>query len=52
MLSFYKTEAGRRFFDHTVPELVAQLIRLNSLLEAVVDRFEKRENGTTGKADA
>jgi hypothetical protein len=52
MLNFYRTQGGRRFFDHTVPELVKQLIRLNSLLEAVLDRLERQQNGTTGRPDA
>ncbi len=43
---FYKTRMGYRFFEHTAPELVRQLERLNVLLEQLVairepERLEK-----------
>ena len=36
---FQNTVMGRRFFEHTVPELVRQLTRLNDVLERLVDRL-------------
>jgi len=30
---FHRTQMGHRFFEHTMPELVRQLARLNDLLE-------------------
>lgn len=30
---FHQTRMGQRFYEHTVPELVRQLTRLNDLLE-------------------
>ena len=38
---FFKTRMGHRFYEHTVPELVRQLERLNELLTELV----KREDG-------
>ena len=32
-IPFYRTQMGHRFFEHTVPELVRQLTRLNDILE-------------------
>jgi len=31
--SFHQTRMGQRFYEHTAPELVRQLTRLNDLLE-------------------
>ena len=31
---FYQTRMGQRFYEHTMPELVKQLARLNELAEA------------------
>ena len=33
---FFMTRMGQRFYEHTVPELVRQLERLNELLERLV----------------
>jgi len=33
---FYRTQMGHRFFEHTAPELVRQLARLNDLLERML----------------
>ena len=33
---FYRTVMGQRFYDHTIPELVRQLTRLNALLERLL----------------
>ena len=30
---FFRTQMGHRFFEHTMPELVRQITRLNDLLE-------------------
>ncbi len=38
MKEFYATRAGRTFFDVTMPGLVAELARLNALLEKLVDQ--------------
>jgi hypothetical protein len=36
---FHRTPMGRRFFEHTAPELVRQLTRLSDLLDrALADR--------------
>ena len=32
-IPFYKTQMGHRFYEHTMPELVRQLSRLNAILE-------------------
>jgi hypothetical protein len=33
---FYRTQMGHRFFEHTMPELVRQVTRLNDLLERLL----------------
>jgi hypothetical protein len=40
---FYMTRMGRRYYEHTVPELVTQLARLNELLERLTERLEKHD---------
>lgn len=35
-IPFHRTQMGHRFFEHTAPELVRQLTRLNDLLERVL----------------
>lgn len=35
---FFRTRMGMRFYEHTMPELVKQLERLNELLERLVDQ--------------
>jgi hypothetical protein len=32
---FYRTQMGHRFYERTMPELVRQLTRLNTILERV-----------------
>ena len=44
---FFQTRMGARFYEHTVPELVRQLQRLNELLERLVSA-----QGRRGKDDA
>ena len=41
---FYKTRMGQRFYEATMPELVAQLARLNDVLEQIADRCAHREH--------
>ena len=33
---FFQTRMGQRFYEHTVPELVRQIAKLNELLERLV----------------
>ena len=40
-INFHDTVMGRRFIEHTVPELVRQLTRLNDLLEKLVEQQPK-----------
>ena len=40
---FFQTRMGHTFYEHTVPELVRQLERLNELLERLVAAQERRE---------
>ena len=37
---FYLTRAGARFYEHTLPELVRQLKRLNDTLERLAKAAE------------
>ncbi len=39
---FFQTRMGHTFYEHTVPELVRQLARLNELLERLVASQEQR----------
>ena len=41
---FFKTRMGQRFFEHTVPDLVQQIERLNELLERLVERQVHEED--------
>ena len=34
---FFQTRMGHTFYEHTVPELVRQLERLNELLERLIE---------------
>ena len=40
-LHFYQTRAGRTYYEHTLPELVKQLTRLNELLEKLIAQRAK-----------
>ena len=42
-INFHDTVMGRRFYEHTVPELVRQLTRINDLLEKLVEQQPKPE---------
>ena len=35
-VQFFQTRMGRQFYEHSVPEFVGQLERLNRLLERLV----------------
>ncbi len=39
---FFQTRIGQRFYEHTVPELVRQIERLNELLERLVATQERQ----------
>ena len=38
--AFFETRMGVRYFEHTVPELVRQVTRLNDLIERFVRQVE------------
>ena len=38
---FYKTRMGHQFYDRTMPDLVLQLRKLNSLLERLSQHFDE-----------
>ena len=40
---FQQTRMGQRFYEHTMPELVRQLTRLNDLLEKAVVQADRAE---------
>jgi hypothetical protein len=40
---FFQTPMGRRFYEHTLPELVKQIERLNEALEALLVVWAKKE---------
>lgn len=40
MLDFYRTVVGRRFIDHTLPDLILQLQRVHVALNRVADALE------------
>ena len=44
MTEFFETRAGRTFYEHTVPELVRQLERLNANLERITNDMEKHDD--------
>ena len=33
---FFRTRMGQRFYEHTMPQLVAEIARLNQMLERLV----------------
>ena len=47
---FFKTRMGHAYYEHTLPELVRQIKRLNELLERLVVAQEQRQE--QGDADA
>ncbi len=48
---FFQTRMGHTFYEHTVPELVRQLARLNELLERLV-AAQERQRREKDDADA
>ena len=40
---FFKTRMGHTYYEHTVPELVRQLARLNELLERMVATQDRQQ---------
>ena len=42
-VSFYLTRMGRTYYEHTLPELVRQLQRLNEKLAALIDNQKPRD---------
>ena len=43
-VQFFQTRMGRQFYEHTMPELVRQLERLNELLDRLVAAQEPKTN--------
>ena len=41
-VQFFQTRMGQRFYEHTMPELVRQLARLNELLDRLVAAQEQQ----------
>ena len=41
---FHATRMGQRFYEHTAPELVRQVTRLNDNLERLIDAAEPKED--------
>ncbi len=41
---FFMTRMGQRFYEHTMPELVRQLAKLNELLERLVAAQEPEKD--------
>ena len=39
-VQFHQTRMGQRFYEHTMPELVRQLTRMNDLLKKIADRSD------------
>jgi hypothetical protein len=40
---FFKTPMGRRYYEHTLPELAKQLERIADVLEALLARLDTKE---------
>lgn len=38
-IQFFQTRMGQRFYEHTLPELVRQIARLNDLLERIAAKL-------------
>ena len=50
-VQFFQTRSGRQFYEHTIPELVRQITRLNELLERLV-AAQERDDRRSDDADA
>jgi hypothetical protein len=42
-LEFYRTAAGRQYYERTLPDLVEQLRRLADATERLVDKLDARD---------
>ena len=42
-VEFFQTRMGKTFYEHTMPELVRQLERLNELLDRLVAAQEQQQ---------
>ena len=42
-VEFFQTRIGRQFYDHTMPELVRQITKLNELLERMVAAQDRQQ---------
>ncbi|HEY1697938.1 MAG TPA: hypothetical protein VGG39_37520 [Polyangiaceae bacterium] len=40
---FWQTPMGRRFFEHTLPELIQQMTRLAEAIEALIAQRARKE---------
>ena len=47
---FFKTRMGQRFYEHTMPELVEQLERLNDVLERLAVQRDRADD--TGEEES
>ena len=50
-LQLRETRMGRTLIDHTLPELVRQLARLNDLLERLVQRMPEQPMQSDSKEE-
>ena len=46
---FFQTRMGQRFYEHTMPELVRQLERLNEVLERLANQELLRQDSDGGQ---
>ena len=40
---FFQTRMGRTYYEHTLPEIVRQLARMNDLLQRLTEELERKE---------
>ena len=52
-IPFHNTRMGHTFYEHTLPELVRQITRLNDLLERLVQKLPEppATNGPTDNGE-
>lgn len=43
-IQFFQTRMGRAFYEHTMPELVRQITRMNELLEKMTDNPQSEKS--------
>ena len=48
---FHATRMGQQFYEHTLPELVRQLQRLNEVLERIADTLNNDELADSDEDD-